>query len=66
MTNRTFKPIIKEGVVLAGGMKIAELREMTLVFEDRWQDRCRARGTEDVPVELWALVEELIHYYQGT
>jgi hypothetical protein len=55
---RTFKPAIHEGRILAGGLAIAEVTpDGRLVFDDGYRDRCRARGTPDVPVDVCELVE---------
>ena len=63
---RTFKPVIQEdGTILAGGMKIATVEETQLVFDDRYLRRCQARGTPDVPVSLYDLVEVLIDHLEG-
>ena len=62
--DRTFKPTIREGQILAGGMRIAEVgSEGQLVFEDRYRRRCVARGTDDVQVDLMELLEALLHHY---
>lgn len=57
-----FRPIVQEdGSVVAGGMRIAQVSdEGTLVFEDRWQQRRHARGTDDVPVDLTDLIDAVI------
>lgn len=62
--SKSFQPVIQENEIRAGGMKIAEIRDGCLVFEDRWRNRCVARGTPDVPVELWDLLEELRLFYE--
>lgn len=61
---RTFEPTIREdGLVLAGGMALFTVDEGgRLVFEDRYRVRCRARGTDDVPVDVVELVEVLLDY----
>jgi hypothetical protein len=61
---RTFKPKISEdGVILAGGMRIGEVRDTEWVFDDPCFTRQNARGTEDVPVSLHDLVQALLDYY---
>ena len=67
MTDRTFKPLIREnGTILAGGMEIGEVRRGEVwVFEDPCFTRQNARGTEDVPVTLHDLVEALIDHLDG-
>ncbi len=66
MSDRTFKPKISEdGTILAGGMRIGEIRGVDWVFDDRYLDRCQARGTPDVPVTLYDLVEALIDHFDG-
>ncbi len=64
---RTFKPKIKEnGTILAGGMEIGEVRGGELwVFKDLCFTRQNARGTEDVPVPLYDLVEALLDHLDG-
>ena len=58
---RTFRPIVTEdGKVLAGGVKIGELRGGSLVFEDGFHPRANRRGTPDVPVDLCELVGAVI------
>jgi hypothetical protein len=62
--SRTFKPTIIERQILAGGMRIAEVDdEGRVIFEDRYRRRCLARGTDDVPVYLLDLLEELLRHY---
>ena len=62
----TFPPQIDEsGQLRVGGVRLGELRDGQLVIPDRYQRRCQARGTEDVPVDLVELVAEIIRYYQG-
>jgi hypothetical protein len=62
--DQTFRPTIKENTVLAGGMRLAEIDGQQLVFEDRWQRRCRQRGTNEVRVSLEELIDQLLQYYQ--
>ena len=63
--DRTFKPTIREGQILAGGMRIAEVGDRgQLVFSDPYQKRCVARGTDDVPVDLMEFLETLLHHYK--
>jgi hypothetical protein len=64
MSENTFQPVIREGAVLAGGMRLAQIDGQALVFEDRWQKRCRQRGTDEVRIQLEELLDELIRYYQ--
>ena len=62
---RTFKPVILEGQILAGGMRIAEVDdEGRVIFEDRYRRRCLARGTDDVPVDVLELLEALLAHYR--
>ena len=62
---RTFKPVIQEGLILAGGMRIAEVDdEGRVIFEDRYRRRCLARGTDDVPVDVLELLEALLAHYR--
>ena len=64
---RTFKPRIREdGVIEAGGMRIGEVRETELVFSDKCFTRQNARGTPEIPVSLYDLVEALLDYYERT
>jgi len=63
---RTFKPRIREdGVIEAGGMRIGTVQGTDWVFDDRYRRRCEARGTRDVPVTLYDLVEALIDHLEG-
>ena len=63
--DRTFKPTIREGQILAGGMRIAEVGDGgQIVFEDRYRRRCLARGTDNVPVDLMEFLETLMHHYR--
>ena len=64
---RTFKPVIQEnGTILAGGMRIGELRQTELVFEDPCFTRQNARGTPEIPVSLYDFVEALLDFYERT
>ena len=67
MTDRTFKPKIQEnGTILAGGLRIGEVRRGEVwVFEDACFTRQNARGTADVPVPLYDLVEALLAHLDG-
>lgn len=59
----TFEPVIREdGMVLAGGMALFSVDGGRLVFEDRYRVRCRARGTDDVPVDAVELLEAILDY----
>ena len=63
---RTFRPVIREGHILAGGMRLCEVDdEGRVIFEDRFRRRCLARGTDDVPVYLLDLLEALLDHYQN-
>jgi len=62
---RTFRPVIRENRILAGGMTIAEVRDGQLVFEDRYLRRCAARGSPDVPVDVMELLEALLEHYRN-
>ena len=66
MTN-TFKPIIQENEILAGGITIAQVDdEGRVIFKDRYRRRCIARGSDDVPVDLIELMEVVLaHYRKG-
>jgi hypothetical protein len=63
---RTSKPTIRSGgQLLAGGLPIAEVSaDGQLAFEDRHHDRCHARGTEVVFVDLCELMDCLLAYLQ--
>ncbi len=61
--SRTFAPTIRDHILLAGGLKLAEIDGTHLIFEDRYLNRCQARGTPSVPVELSEIIEELLAYY---
>ena len=66
MSNRTFKPTIKEdGSILAGGMKLGQVVETEWVFDDRFLRRCQARGTDNVSVTLYDIVELLLEHVEG-
>ena len=67
MTDRTFKPTIKQdGTILAGGVRLGEVRRGEVwVFEDPCFTRQNARGTPDVPVPLYDLVEALLDHLDG-
>jgi hypothetical protein len=61
----TFKPTIQDAQVLAGGMRLAEIDDQgRLVFIDRYQRRCVARGTTIVAVDLCDLMTAILSYYQ--
>ena len=63
---RTFKPVIQENRILAGGMTIAQVDdEGRVIFEDRYRRRCLARGTDDVPVDVLELLEALLAHYRS-
>jgi len=64
--NKTFKPVLKEdGSILAGGMKVAQLRGRELVWEDDYHPRANARGTPDVPVDVQDLLDLLIEAFSS-
>ena len=59
----TFKPTIREGEILAGGLRIAEITpDGHLIFNDRYRRRCHARGTPNVPIDVCELVEAIIDH----
>lgn len=65
MPDNTFKPTIQDSHLLAGGMRLAEVDDQgRLIFEDRYQRRCVARGTPSVAVDLCDLMATLLSYYQ--
>ena len=61
MADRTFRPVIlDDGTILAGGLRIAQLRESCLVFEDDFHPRANKRQTPDVPVDLRDLMDAVL------
>lgn len=65
---RTFKTAVSDdGTVQAGGMRLFQVDPYTgrFVFDDRWERRCQARGTKDVPVEAIDLLEEVLAYLRA-
>ena len=65
MSDNTFEPVIRENEILAGGVRLGRLEGTQLVLEDRWQARCRQRGTQEVRVELEELLDRLLRHYQN-
>ena len=64
----TFKArITEDGQAQAGGLTLFRVDSATgsLVFEDRYRRRQWARGTEDVPVDVCALLDLLLLYLMG-
>ena len=63
----SFRPVIRNNQIIAGGVRLAELdTQGHLIFEDRYRNRCLARGTPAVPVDLLDLLELLIDHYRDT
>ena len=61
----SFEPVVRDGQVLAGGITIAQVDdEGRIIFEDRYERRCFARGTKAVPVKLVDLMRVILVYYQ--
>ena len=61
--DRTYRPTIRENALLAGGMRIAEVSNGRLIFEDRYQRRCHARGSDRVSISLYDFLDILIDHY---
>ena len=60
--DRTFKPVIRKGHILAGGMRLCQVDdEGRVIFEDRYRQRNR---TGDVPVDLMELLDVILGHYQ--
>ena len=60
--DRTFKPVIREGHILAGGMRLCQVDdEGRVIFEDRYRQRNR---TGDVPVDLMELLDVILGHYR--
>lgn len=64
MTSPTHPCRIREdGAVQAGGLTPFHIApDLTLRIPDRYQARCRARGTPDVRVPLLQFLQELLDY----
>jgi len=61
----SFRPIIRDNHIIAGGVRLAELdAQGRLIFEDRYRNRCLARGTPSVPVDLLELLQLLVDHYR--
>ena len=64
-TGRTFRPVIQENRILAGGMTLFGVSDDgRLIFDDRFKRRCIARGTDDVPVHVLDLMELLLERFR--
>ena len=63
----TFRPVIREdGTAQAGGMSLFRVDdEGRVVFADRYRARCRARGTDDVPVDVLELLDALTEHLRA-
>ena len=60
-----YEPIIRNGEVLAGGITIATVDdEGRIIFEDRYERRCVARGSNNVPVRLVDLMAVILEHYR--
>lgn len=63
--NNAFQPTLRENRIMAGGLTLFELDDQgRLIFEDRYRNRCAARGTPDVPVSLMALLDVILAHYR--
>ena len=66
MATNTFRPVIRENEILAGGVTIAQVDdEGRIIFVDRYERRCYARGSRVVPVSLVELLETIVAHYRG-
>ena len=65
MSKTGFRSTLREdGTVQAGGMTLFQATPNgKLVFEDRYQRRCAARGTPDVSIDILDLMGQLLDYY---
>ena len=66
--DRTFKPVIREGHILAGGMRLCQVDdEGRVIFEDRFGERRRMNwNSSPVPVDLVELLDVILgHYREG-
>jgi len=62
--DRTFKPVIREGHILAGGMRLCQVDdEGRVIFEDRFTPRSGHRGGM-VPVDLVELLDLILGHYR--
>ena len=62
--DRTFKPVIRQGHILAGGMRLCQVDdEGRVIFEDRYRHRNQAG---EVSVDLMELLDVILgHYREG-
>jgi len=62
----TFPPQIDDrGRVKVGDVTLFELREEgQLIVQDRFRQRCRERGTDNVSVDLVELLDALLQFYR--
>ena len=60
--DRTFKPVIREGHILAGGMRLCQVDdEGRVIFEDRYRHR---NQTGEVSVDLMELLDVILGHYR--
>jgi len=65
MNDNAYLPIMREGEILAGGMRLFRVDdEGRVIFEDRYRRRCIARGSDDVTVYLTDLLDIITRHYQ--
>ena len=61
----SYRPVIRDNQILAGGIRVARVDdEGRVIFEDRYQRRCAARGSQDVPIDLVELLDILADHYR--
>lgn len=65
MSNGTFRPVIRENQILAGGITVAQVDdEGRIIFTDRYRRSCHVRGTANVPIDLAELLEVIVEHYR--
>ena len=63
--SKAFPPTLQENRVLAGGVTLFQVDdEGRVIFEDKFKQRCLARGGKDIPVDVLDLLEIVLEYYR--
>ena len=63
--DKAFPPTLQENRVLAGGVTLFQVDdEGRVIFEDKFKQRCLARGGKDIPVDVLDLLEIVLEYYR--